>query len=86
MIFTTANDMNRQTLQDLVQQRDALKQRLDAINNDYRRGLEADFEEQAVQLANADVLNEIARVTAIELANIERQLILLQRAHESEED
>ena len=78
--------MNRQTLQDLVQQRDALKQRLDAINNDYRRGLEADFEEQAVQLANADVLNEIARVTAIELTNIERQLTLLQREHESKEN
>ena len=75
--------MSNKTVQELMQQRDALRQRLEAINNDYKRGLEADFEEQAVQLANAEVLNEIARVTADELANVEQQLAQLQRAQDN---
>ena len=55
----------------LLKQRDALREKLSAIEADARRGLDADSEERAVQLENADVLNEIARVTAEEIERVE---------------
>ena len=57
--------------QKLIGERDRLMARLDAINEDYRRGLEADSAERAVQLENAETLAEIQRVTAEELARVE---------------
>ena len=42
-----------------------LNQRLQAIQQDYARGLDADSEERAQELQNADVLAEIKRVTAL---------------------
>jgi hypothetical protein len=39
-----------------------LNQRLQAIQQDYARGLDADSEERAQELQNADVLAEIKRV------------------------
>lgn len=58
----------------LRERRDALRKRLDAIAADIRRGLDADSEEQAVELENAEVLDEIARVTREELARVEEAL------------
>lgn len=58
----------------LLAQRAALLERLEAINRDYRRGLDADWEEQALQLENAEVLEGIARAARNELERIERRL------------
>lgn len=61
-------------IQYLRQRRDELQQRLDAIKADYRRGLSADSDEQAIELENAEVLAEISRVAANELAKVEQEL------------
>lgn len=58
----------------LKQKRDELRERLIAIERDYRQGLSADSEERAVQLENADVLTGIAKSTAEELDRIETKL------------
>ncbi len=61
-------------LSELKKKRDELRARLEAIEKDYRTGLDKDFEEQAQQLENAEVLNEISRTTAEELARIEKEI------------
>ncbi|HEY9136121.1 MAG TPA: hypothetical protein VIM85_10040 [Pseudomonadales bacterium] len=58
----------------LLEKRDELKNRLEAIKADYAQGLDADFEEQAQELQNAEVLAEISRVTLQELEDIEKLL------------
>ena len=58
----------------LLQQRDSLIERLEAIEQDYRKGLSADADEQAIELENADVLAGIAKATAEELRQVEDQL------------
>ena len=58
----------------LLEKRDKLRARLEAIESDYRSGLDADSEEQATQLENAEVLAGIAKVAAEELRKIEKQL------------
>ena len=58
----------------LLAQRDALRARLDSIAADYKRGLDPDSEERAVQLENAEVLDGIARATSEELQQIEQRL------------
>lgn len=63
----------------LTQRRDELKKRLQAIQKDLGRGLEKDFEEQAVQLENFEVLQEIARVAEQELRDIELKLSDMNR-------
>ncbi len=55
----------------LIKERDRLKARLNEIKADYGRGLDPDSGERAVQLENAEALNEIQRVTVEELARIE---------------
>lgn len=60
--------------QELTEKREQLLQRLDAIKRDIGGGLSADFEEQAVQLENADVLTEIGRITSEELQNVSQAL------------
>jgi hypothetical protein len=65
-------------VQSLIKKRDELTARLEAIKADYRRGLNADSEEQAAELANAEVLDGIARATAEELERIEKQLADLE--------
>ena len=57
--------------EELLSKRDELRQRLIDIEADYRRGLDADSEERAQQLENAEVLDGIAKVTAEELEKIE---------------
>ncbi|HQV81058.1 MAG TPA: hypothetical protein PLW69_08850 [Agitococcus sp.] len=51
-----------------------LNQRLQAIQQDYARGLDADSEERAQELQNADVLAEIKRVAQEDLAKIAAEL------------
>ncbi len=64
--------------QSLIAKRDELATRLEAIKADYSRGLNADSEEQAAELANAEVLDGIARATAEELQRIEKLLADLE--------
>lgn len=59
---------------ELLARRDDLRQRLAQIEQDYRRGLPADSEEQSIQLENAEVLDGIARATAEELERVEARL------------
>ena len=58
----------------LEQRRDELMQRCEAIRKDYRRGLSADSGERALELENRETLDEILRVTEINLAEVEKQL------------
>ena len=60
--------------QQLIEKRDELRARLEAIEKDYRQGLDSDSEERAMQLENAEVLDGIAKSTAEELHRIEEQL------------
>jgi len=62
----------------LLVRRDSLRGRLEAIERDYRKGLEADAEERAQQLENAEVLDGIARAAAEELAQVEARLAELE--------
>ena len=55
----------------LLAKRDELRERLEAIRRDIRSGLDANSEERAIQLENAEVLDGIAKVTTEELARIE---------------
>jgi len=59
---------------ELLTKRDELRERLEAIEKDYRQGLDADSEERAIQLENAEVLDGIARAARDELDNIEKEL------------
>lgn len=63
--------------QQLIAKRDELRARLESIEKDYRKGLDADSEEQALQLENAEVLKGIAKSTAEELQRVEEQLARL---------
>lgn len=63
-----------ETLARLQSRRKELTQRLDAIQRDLGRGLDRDLEEQAIQLENMEVLQEIARVAQQELDEVEQQI------------
>lgn len=62
---------------ELIVKRDELRARLESIEQDYRQGLDADADEQAVQLENAEVLDAIARSTSEELQRVEERLARL---------
>lgn len=64
----------RERREALLNQRNNLRKRLSAIQKDFAKGLDQDWEEQAIELENAEVLNEIARVTGEELSKIERAI------------
>jgi uncharacterized coiled-coil DUF342 family protein len=61
-------------IDDLKEQRSKLRQKLAAIEADYRKGLVPDSDDRAIELENADVLEEIARTVANELESIEKRL------------
>ena len=65
------------TREELIQSRDELLSRLEAIRKDLRGGLDADSKEQAIQLENMEVLQEIARVTQENLQQINKQIAAL---------
>ncbi|WP_376692120.1 hypothetical protein [Wenzhouxiangella sp. EGI_FJ10409] len=58
----------------LIERRDELRERLEAIRRDVGGGLERDLEDQAQQLENQETLMEIARVAEAELTEVERKL------------
>lgn len=60
--------------EELLKKRKELTDRIEKIQADYRRGLDADSEERAVQLENRDALYEIERVCLEEIAKIDEQL------------
>jgi len=63
-----------QEVAELKKKRDELRSRLVSIEQDYRAGLPADAEEQAIQLENEEVLAGIAKATAEEIERIEARL------------
>ncbi|MDX1451227.1 MAG: hypothetical protein R3183_01630 [Oleiphilaceae bacterium] len=63
---------------ELCERRDTLSARLDAIKKDFSKGLDRDWEEQAIELENAEVLDEIARVSQDELRKIEQAIERLE--------
>ena len=65
--------MNR-TEEQLLVRKQELVQRIKAIRTDLARGLDADSEEQAIQLENMEVLQEIHRLADEELKVIEEEL------------
>lgn len=65
------------TKEALQAQKAELENRLAAIRKDLGRGLGADSSEQAVELENFEVLQEIARVAEQELAEIDKKLAAL---------
>lgn len=67
-------------IEELEKRRDELQARLDAIRKDIGKGLSADWEEQAQELENAEVLDEIARVAHEELNKVEAELSRLRKA------
>ena len=64
---------------ELQTKRRELLERLEAIERDYRQGLDQDAEEQAIQLENAEVLDGIARAARDELERIEQELAQLKK-------
>ena len=66
--------MVEEELQKLKARRDELRARLEDIESDYREGLDANAEEQAIQLENAEVLEGISKAAADELEEIEKKL------------
>ncbi|MDH5436404.1 MAG: hypothetical protein OEX83_06555 [Gammaproteobacteria bacterium] len=62
---------------ELIAKRDELRARLESIEQDYRRGLDADSKERAVQLENAEVLTGISKAISEELQQVEEQLAKL---------
>lgn len=63
-----------QSRDQLLQRKQELEQRLTAIRKDLGAGLAADSEEQAIQLENLEVLQEINRLAEIELQQINETL------------
>jgi hypothetical protein len=64
----------KRTHEQLLARKKELMQRLEAIRSDLRLGLAADSEEQALQLENLQVLQEIHRLADAELRTIEQEL------------
>ena len=62
--------MSQMDKQTLTEKRDELLARLERIHADLKNGLDADLEDQALQLENRDTLLEIARVTEEELEKV----------------
>lgn len=62
------------TQEQLLARKEELVQRLKAIRNDLAGGLAADSKEQALQLENMEVIQEIHRLADEELRAVEREL------------
>lgn len=63
-----------ETKEELQVKKKELEERLEKIKHDIAGGLDADFEEQATQLENRDVLLEIQRVSEEELKRVKEKL------------
>ena len=71
----------KRTLEQLLARKEELEQRLTAIRKDLARGLAADSKEQALQLENLDVLQEIHRIADEELRAIEGEIKSFSSEH-----
>lgn len=65
---------NSEIKAELEEKRNRLREKLTAIEADYRKGLASDSEDRAIELENADVLDGIARALSEELDRVEEQL------------
>ena len=62
--------MNNKPIEEEIR---AVQDRLDRIRRDLRAPLDADLEDQAIQLQNREVLQELERVEAERLTTLKRQ-------------
>ena len=60
--------------QELINKKNTLLTRIEDIKRDLGRGLDADLGEQAIQLENLEVLQELLRVSSEELAEVNSQI------------
>ena len=60
--------------EELIQRRTELIKRIDAIRADVGRGLDNDTEDQAIELENLEVLEEISRIAREELNKVLHQM------------
>ena len=67
------------TREQLLARKTELLKRMDAIRKDLGRGLDADAEEQAIQLENMAVLQEIHRLAEEELRRVDAELAQLRK-------
>jgi RNA polymerase-binding transcription factor DksA len=74
------------TREQLLAKRAELLERLSAIKKDYANGLDPDLGEQAIQLENAEVLEELSREALEQLKTIEKKLRKLGHPASSGED
>ena len=68
-------------LEQLIIKRDELLNRVESIKKDFRKGLDKDSSEQAIELENAEVLDEIARVSMEELGKVNVAIERLKKAN-----
>jgi hypothetical protein len=68
-----------ETRQALIDKRRELEERVEAVRKDFAGGLDPDLDEQAIQLENAEVLNELLREALSELEEIEQKLRRMDR-------
>jgi len=76
--------MNNETpnkLEQLIVKRNELLTRVESIKEDFRKGLDKDSSEQAIELENAEVLDEIARVSMEELGKVNVAIEQLEKAN-----
>lgn len=71
------NQTTAMEIAELEAEQNRLRARLASIKEDYQKGLEADSEDRAIQLENAEVLDAIAKATAEELQKVEERLASL---------
>jgi hypothetical protein len=64
----------KQTRSQMTERQQELTARLAAIRADLARGLDRDSSEQAIQLENMEVLQEIYRLAEAELQTLDRQI------------
>lgn len=67
-----------ETREELLAKRSELWERLEAIRQDYARGLDRNMDEQSLQLENEEVLAALSREAVEELQKIEQKLRLLE--------
>lgn len=67
------------TKDELLKKQQELIDRITAIKKDFEKGLDRDLEEQALQLENYEVLQELLEQAAAELEKIEKQLAKMSR-------
>jgi RNA polymerase-binding transcription factor DksA len=65
--------------QSLIEKRRELEERVEAVRKDFEGGLDRDLDDQAIQLENAEVLNELLREALSELEEIEKKLRRMDR-------